>query len=740
MRSLFITLFLYSTLSFNQGIKNFDRLTCHGEIPADFTSLATQIFEKDYELNEDEELDKDFFLNTRFYNDELLQSGKIVFNDPLSAYIKDVASYLLKDDPELFNQLRFYVIRSNAVNAFSTDQGIVLFTTGLLANIENEAQLAFILGHEISHFTEKHVRKSYVEYKDFERSKGKYRRLSYYDAINRLSRYDKLQELDADSKGVDIYLQSDYDPLEIENAFLVLHYGYLPFEDYIFDQKFLETKNLKIPDHLFPDSIRAINMDLDYNDEGSTHPNIEKRINNAISYYANADQVGKEKFVVINESDFEALRLIARLESINMDLSDRFYADALYKVFILSKDFPDDRFLDLSKVKALYGLAKYKNRNRFEEATSRLVEVEGESYTLHYFLRILNRSQLNIIVYRHLYDMFMKYPNDIEFKAYYEDFRNEFALNSMINFDQLMPISMDDAISSSMDTLKFNIEDSIKKIESSSLSKIEKAELKKDLFELRSNQKSINPANNFHLYALHDLVSNEGFTEKIKSLQKELLEAKRKEDALKISEEIILNKRGYQLGINELMVIDPIYEDYTLNKGVDFLQSEKRKIRISDIYTKKFRRLDMNVQVLDSKSLNAQDVQRYNEIALIKDWMSEILDHDGINMISSSHFRMNEICDKYNTSNFLFSGIYSFKDRKEINKWHWVSLGTVYLAPIAVIDLLTIHNYFEMVSFEIDAKTDKLEMLDIQVVNLKSYDKIIRSYIYNILYQLNAGE
>jgi hypothetical protein len=740
MRSFFIPLCFFASISFGQVMNDFDRLTCKGEIPSDFTSLAKHLFEKDFELNEDEELDEDFFLSTRFYNDELLQSGKILFNDLLSVYIRDVARYLLKDDPELLKQLRFYVIRSNAVNAFSTDQGIVLFTTGLLANIENEAQLAFILGHEISHFTEKHVRKGYVEYKDFERSKGKYRRLSYYDAINKMSNYDKAQELEADTKGIDIYLKSNYDPAEIENAFLALHFGYLPFEDVPFDRAFLETENLKLPDPLFPDTIRSINMKLDYNDEGSTHPNIEIRINTASDYYVSKEQAGNEKFHVADEKKFKELQLMARLESINMDLSDRFYADALYKIFILSNDYPDNRFLDLSKVKALYGLAKYKNYNRFAEATSRLIEVEGQSYKLHFLLRTLSRQQLNVVAYRHLHDMHLKYPNDLEFTAYYEDFRKEFALNSLIDFDQLAATSIDAVLNQTTDTIAFNIEDSIKKIDLSSHTKFEKAQLKKDLIALRSKQKSIDPETNFHLYALSDLVAEGEFIQDLKKLKNELIATKQKEEALKKSQENTIRNKGYRLGIKNIMVVDPIYEDYTLKEEIDLIQSEEKKISISEIYTKKFKRLDLNVQVLDSKSLTSSDVDRYNEIALIKDWMSEILDHDGIDMISSTHFRMAEICEKYNTSNFLFSGIYSFKDRKEPNIWHWMALGTVYLAPITAIDLLTVHNYFEMVSFEIDAKKDKVEMLDIQAVNLKSYDKIIRSYIYNVLYQINTAQ
>lgn len=738
MRIIILCSLFFSFQLSAQERNEFRRLKCEGQIPTDFTSLATSLFEKDYDLNENEELDKDFFLSTRFYNDELLQSGKILFNDPLSLYITNLAKYLLKDDLELFSQLRFYVIRSNAVNAFSTDQGIVLFTTGILAHMKNEAQLAFILGHEISHYTEKHLRESYVDYKDYEKSKGRYRRLSYYDAINTMSKYDQMQELDADKKGLEIYLKSDYDPAEIENAFISLHYGYLPFEDLKFDLEFLQTQHLKLPINLLPDTIRQINPDLNYDDSGSTHPNIEKRINSTNEFLVTSNNSDKKKYIVFDESEFKKLQTSARFESVNIDLADRFYGDALYQIFLLDKEFPNNSFLDISKVKALYGLAKYKNHNRFEEVTSRLKYVEGESYKLHYLLRNLTRQQLNVLTFRHLYDMHIKYPNDSEFTEYYEDFKKEFALNSMINFEQLKSTPLANEIVEEDTLLAFNIKDSIVKIEMSNLSKLEKAKLKKELLELIKTQKEENPETNFHLYGLHDLVSIDGFVAELKALNQTL------------NEEILINKSiqttnaeniktmGYRLGIKEIMVVDPLYENYNLKVDKNYIKSEKRRVEICETYTKKFRRLDVNTQILDSKSLTSSDVIKYNEIAIIKDWMSEVLDHDGIEMISSSHDQMAEINQKYNTTNYLFSGVYGFKERKHLSRTHLIGIGMIYPIPFILIDILLIHNHFEMVSFVIDSEDDKIEMLDVQEVNLNSMSKIIRSYIFNVMYQISS--
>ena len=56
----------------------------------------------------------------------------------------------------------FGVIENGTPNSFSTPGGYVFITTGLLKKLTNEAQLAGVLGHEISHVQKKDMLKRYV--------------------------------------------------------------------------------------------------------------------------------------------------------------------------------------------------------------------------------------------------------------------------------------------------------------------------------------------------------------------------------------------------------------------------------------------------------------------------------------------------------------------------------------------------------------------------------------------------
>ena len=51
---------------------------------------------------------------------------------------------------------QFHVIDDASVNAFAAPGGYIFITRGILAHMNNEAQLAGVLGHEIGHVTARH--------------------------------------------------------------------------------------------------------------------------------------------------------------------------------------------------------------------------------------------------------------------------------------------------------------------------------------------------------------------------------------------------------------------------------------------------------------------------------------------------------------------------------------------------------------------------------------------------------
>jgi predicted Zn-dependent protease len=81
-----------------------------------------------------------------------------VWDDPLlDAYLGDIVQRLAAvAHPRPFTY-SIRVVRDANINAFTFGGGALYVNAGLLARMDNEAQLAMVLGHEIAHVTESHV-------------------------------------------------------------------------------------------------------------------------------------------------------------------------------------------------------------------------------------------------------------------------------------------------------------------------------------------------------------------------------------------------------------------------------------------------------------------------------------------------------------------------------------------------------------------------------------------------------
>lgn len=80
-------------------------------------------------------------------------------NDPaVNAYVRNMGQRIVQNAPAPFNQLpwNFYVVQDPSINAFAIPGGHVYVHTGLIANADNAAELAGVIGHEISHVVARH--------------------------------------------------------------------------------------------------------------------------------------------------------------------------------------------------------------------------------------------------------------------------------------------------------------------------------------------------------------------------------------------------------------------------------------------------------------------------------------------------------------------------------------------------------------------------------------------------------
>jgi len=86
-----------------------------------------------------------------------------VYNDPeLQRYVSEIGWRMAKISERSHLPWRFTVVDVPAVNAFAVPGGAIYVTRGIMPFLDNEAELAGVIGHEIGHVTARHSAQQYT--------------------------------------------------------------------------------------------------------------------------------------------------------------------------------------------------------------------------------------------------------------------------------------------------------------------------------------------------------------------------------------------------------------------------------------------------------------------------------------------------------------------------------------------------------------------------------------------------
>lgn len=86
----------------------------------------------------------------------LLGVAPLVKDAALQKYVNSVGRWVASQSERPDLPWRFGVIESDDLNAFAAPGGYIMLTKGLYKKLNNEAQLAGVIGHEIAHVVKKH--------------------------------------------------------------------------------------------------------------------------------------------------------------------------------------------------------------------------------------------------------------------------------------------------------------------------------------------------------------------------------------------------------------------------------------------------------------------------------------------------------------------------------------------------------------------------------------------------------
>lgn len=159
----------------------------------------------------------------------LLGAAALVDDKKLQRYVNDVGFWIAAQSKRADLPWRFGVIDSAGVNAFAAPGGYVVLTLGLYQLLENEAQLAGVLAHEIAHVLRKHHLKALQDSMQREfwsdlsidvagdavggrEEREIMRQLAESGLQLYTTGLDRRYEFDADLRGVVLMARAGYDP------------------------------------------------------------------------------------------------------------------------------------------------------------------------------------------------------------------------------------------------------------------------------------------------------------------------------------------------------------------------------------------------------------------------------------------------------------------------------------------------------------------------------------------------
>jgi Zn-dependent protease with chaperone function len=346
---------------------------------------------------------------------KLWQSTRPVTSPEAHTYLQSIVQKIVAANPELKGtDARVVFSRDWWPNAFSMGEGTIAVNAGLVIYINNEAELVFVLCHELAHYyldhTPKRIKK-YVETINSDAYQAELKRLlkTTYGANQQLEafakstafnsrRHNREDEAEADRYGYIFMKNTGYDCGAIRTTLELLDKvddsllykpldlpQLLNFPEYPFKKKWIQKESA-----IFAQVDDNSPLSAKEKDSLKTHPDCDKRISLLTDSIRVAGSAGK-KFLV-NENLFNQLKKDFFIEMTEECYREKNLSRNLYYSLLLLQS-------DESNQMAVYSVARCLNELYDKQKNHKLgltVDKENKSYATDYnlLLRMLDRIRL----------------------------------------------------------------------------------------------------------------------------------------------------------------------------------------------------------------------------------------------------------------------------------------------------------------------------------------------------------
>lgn len=651
-----------------QNLKeNFTPLKSSGTLPDIFTQNIRNVIQSDItELNKqgdsDKMLKKVYLTQANYEIEKIVKSGNTLINDEVTNYLNKVADVVLKNNPTLRKELHIFTLKSAVVNAYSYDKGYVFLDIGLISQAETEAQLAYILCHEISHYTKKHNINGYVNDKKIDNRR--YNGQDREDKLIEKCQYSKETESEADIEGFKLFEQTNYNFKQAEKAFDVLQYAHLPFELVEFQKQFFENEHYKLPAGYFLKEVSSIRNNSNEDDTKHTHPNTAKRKQAIADLIANRSNVGKVN-EVLGKEQFEYIRDLARMELCRLYLKNRDYQSALYAAYILSKKYPNNEYVAEIISKCMYaislhgkGMLRYNSDSYLEDGLKPYTDIESYPQQLYHLIGKMPSNEWTMMSLNYVYRAHKKFPANKPMAAYSDSLfklikNTDWGIIDFVRVTKkpvvIAEVKKDSSIIKNELNSKTDLIASLQK--ENSFKNYDTAYYKEMYVDLfmhdtefatkfpMSGSNSENNSSGFSTYNSHNT----------------------KTKTTKNSEYVKTEK----LKIEKVVLLEPFYLKINETRKVDkmkYIESDESQEKFTVTVNDCAKRQNFELVTLDPSLMSASEADKVNDYSTINDWFTEKFDGNDAdrNPIFNTD-DIDKVIAKYGTQYVMKTGIVNYR-------------------------------------------------------------------------------
>ncbi|MCB0682229.1 MAG: hypothetical protein KDC32_15160, partial [Saprospiraceae bacterium] len=224
-------------------------------------------------------------------------------------------------------------------------------------------------------------------------------------------------------------------------------------------------------------------------------------------------------------------------------------------------------------------------------------------------------------------------------------------------------------------------------------------------------------------YGFHEFVNDSLFRMGFEEGRKEYLKRKEWDDYMRTRKgrnqwkkyEKKIEKKGLQLGIDRIVIVNPFYlrADSRDRNNVRFIESELGQERFRQLLKEMAASLELDVQMLDVADLRTDQSLEFNEIRLLNDWFDQQVDQDDLSLTPGfNQQKIDEIADKYGTDYFLWPGLLTRQQGK----------GLILYALL------------------FDVRTGKREAVKFDYLHKREQAYLVRAHVYDALFQIKSKE